>query len=282
MDVLAMLEKALLAEEAEKWQRKSHYASDANACRRQLYYSWTMAQESNPVPVHSLIKMRMGNAAEGILRAALLYFKEKGEIAEIEEQVRKEVVVEGLEHPIVCKMDFIVVAPDGYREGIELKSSFGRGIVEIQKSGKPKDDHLVQCFFYLEHVVERLKLVYIGRDSGYRTEFAITRGDEPGSVYLGGTRLPPEVYNMDRFIAKFREIEAAVSAKEMLPRDFLASIRDGEIVDRFQRQGVVYVGDWQCRYCRWADLCWAEEKKTYAQGVNLEMFAKDRIATEEG
>ncbi|MBE3087994.1 MAG: hypothetical protein IMZ71_02605 [Chloroflexi bacterium] len=285
MKILPIVEGYLLDEEHR--MRQSHYASDANACRRQLWYSWKNAEQSNPPTAGALLKMKMGSAIEFIVEQALKWGMEKGMISDYVEQAYVDVNL-GLKYPLHMRCDFLVV-PAGSADGqeiIEVKSSFGRGIVEIQRTGTPKEDNLVQCFLYLLHKAPRVTLVYFGRDNGYRTEFQLGL-EEAGidadqntwkTLTVNGKVWDPEKYRMSAIREKFAGIERMIEMDETPERDYIVAIKNGAIAEQangsneYTYQKVRYKGDWQCNYCRWRDRCWAEALPIYAEGNNSAMF----------
>jgi hypothetical protein len=269
--VIDILDEYLLQSE-ESWQRRSHYASDANACVRQLVHKWRGDAMSNPPTPGDILKWRMGAAAESIIYAALDYAVSKGIIADYDNQVKREIEVPGLAHPVVVKMDAMIHSAEGEPIGLEIKSMFGRGIINIQRTGMPKEENMVQVFFYLAYGGhQRHVLAYVGRDFGYRTEFLIERTEEGGLLCNGQ---PYPMKTMEYFIERFKRIEDYLNHPENeAPRDYIHAIKNGELVDEFQSQKVKYKSDWQCAYCPWKTGCWEEVRPTYRESNNAGMFA---------
>lgn len=253
--ILSMLERYLMSTD-EEHERTSHWASDANACVRQLIYKWRKVPMSNPPTPGDVLKWRMGDAAEDLVGKAIDHARDKGEIVDYDAQVKRRIEIPGLKYPVVVKLDYVVYPHgDQQGEGVEVKSMFGRGIVNIQKTGKPKEDHMVQVYFYLYWTDrERHRLVYIGRDFGYRTEFLVTRVPGEG-IFVNGQEYPLPA--MSTFVEKFVRIEHYLETGEEPPRDFLAAIKNGQVVEKFSHHRVEYKSDWQCRYCPWQTRCWA-------------------------
>lgn len=245
--MLNRFDEWLLDEELR--ERTSHYASDANTCKRQLWYKWRGLEKSDPITSGAMLKMKMGNAAESIFRDYIQYLLERGEIKSFEEQEAKRVEIKGLKYPISMKADFVV---DG-EYFIELKTSYGAGIKRIQETQKPKDEHIIQCLFYLHYIKPKGKLIYLGRDNGYRTEFDLEGTAE-------GVMCNQKCYptSLDDLIEKFIYIESMIRDDSCPPRDYRVAIKDGEIKDKFQRNKEIYKTDWQCGYCGWKSHCWAQ------------------------
>jgi CRISPR/Cas system-associated exonuclease Cas4 (RecB family) len=205
--------------------------------------------------------MKMGNAVEWIVADYLYDMQEKGEIETIDEQYPVKIEEPGLEYPISMKLDFVI----NRRYVLEIKSSYGRGIVEIQRKQEPKPEHLMQCWLYLHYsIFNELYLVYFGRDNGYRTEFWLQETTDGVIAYDRG-------FPIESPIEKFKYIEHAVRNKEIPDRDYLVAIKNGEIRDKFQKDNKMYKSAWQCNYCSWRDTCWAPVVQGI-EGDNAGMF----------
>lgn len=257
----------------ERWDRKSHYASDAAACRRQLAYRWRNEPFSDPPTAGNYLKMKFGKAAELIVEDGLRWMVEKGKIKAWEKQTRVEVQIEGLEKPVVMKMDFVITDLDGRVIILEVKSGFGRGVKDVQQKGRPKDDHLFQTFLYVRYGPSKEAVIaYVARDNGYRHEFGVWLDDE-GRLLLNGVVLGTAEAGIEYMVRRLKVVEEAMKTGVLPARDFVVAIKNGEIKDQFQHQNVVYKSAWQCSYCSFKSTCWGEVVPRYASGNNAEMFA---------
>jgi len=248
MRVIDSIDRYLL--DHESWARSSHYASDITACRRQLYYKWTGEEKSNPPSAGAVWKMEMGKKAEDIIEDWCKWAVENGEIQSYDTQCHYRVHPDGLSHPIGMRLDFVI---EGVR-GIELKTSFGRGIAQIQKTQEPKEEHIAQVLLYTKLTpIKSFNLIYFGRDNGYRTEFIID--NHPDGLIVNG-----KVWelNLDDYIENLVDVELALDAGKIPDRDYQVAIKNGEIRDKYQKDNVVYKSDWQCMYCDFKDTCWSE------------------------
>ena len=254
MNIVDRLDTFLL--ESSKRERKTHYPSDVTACVRQLAYKWNGYDETDPPTAGNIIKMRFGNLAEDILEDWLKWELANGTI----ESYDKESEVWGgdpdLEYPIHGYIDFVIHGQKG-KYGIECKSSFGRGVKDVQMNG-PKPEHVMQVYMYMRFTdIKHFFLVYLGRDNGYRTQFELTM-DDAGDMYVGNAK-----QNVDwkSIIGRLRIAEQSVGDEILPDREFKAAVRDGEIVDKFVRQKQEYKSDWQCRYCNYRRECWQDQIK---------------------
>ena len=262
----------------ENWDQKSHHPSGATACRRQMYWGWTGEPESDPVTPGGALKMAFGSAAELIYAKALDWQIEQNIVNHYEREESVKTNVSGLEYPISGRIDFIVTPTDGSAFGVEMKSSFGRGIVEIQKTKRPKPEHLIQVYPYMLYSRwQEFRLIYLARDNGYRTEFILKLDGENVLVqwfFPDGNIADGVVYEVkwDTFLEKFAYIEKCVVDKTLPDRDFIVAIKNGEIKDKYAYQKTDYKSDWQCRYCRFQTRCWSELLPDFATSNNSEDF----------
>jgi len=282
MRILNDFDKWLIDE--ENYQKKSHYASNVNGCRRQQYYQWIDEDKSNPNTPGGILKMKFGFAMEDIFEKFLKSSIEKktpidGKILiSFESGWKYSYEIEGLKNPITCKLDFVLYFEDGTAEAVEVKSMFGRGIVNIAKKQEAKLSYLDQIFVYI-HLTpfKRFNHPYFGRDNGYRTEFEVREHEKGIEVIYttmeGKERAKIYEYDFDKLVERLKDVESAVDIGIVPERDFLVAIKNGEIKDQgFQYQKVKYTSDWQCNYCEWRDFCWAEILPKFKDSNNAENF----------
>ena len=232
--------------ELDRKARSSHHPSGFSKCLRQMYYEWTREPVSNYRAATDIWRMNVG---KWIHKGFADILKEM-----YGDKVKDEVEIffsdPSLKYPVHGYMDNVIEI-DGIYIGIELKTSFGRGIVAIQKDGKPRVEDEAQTKVYLScsDFIKGFCLPYLGRDSFYRTEFEITMTEDEKESFR------------KKIIAKFKRLEEAVSEHKLPDRDFKAVVKDCEIKDEIQHKGVKYRSDWQCLYCVYRDTCYAEEIK---------------------
>lgn len=268
MKFIDVFDKYLLSE--DRWERKSHYASDATSCRRELTYKWRGEKYSDPPTAGNVLKMRFGLAAEEVIKKGLDWMVKQGEIKGYTEQVRYEVAVPGLEKPVVLKLDFLLDLPEGKPCILEIKSSFGRGIKEIQQRGRPKDDHLFQVFLYLLYSPAKQAIfAYLGRDNGYRTEFAMWL-TEDGKVILDGKQVGTVENGVKWLVGRLSVVEKALKENTLPERDFIHAVKGGQLRDSFVKNKTEYKSNFQCQYCWFKSRCWADVLSQ--PGDNSEMF----------
>lgn len=265
LNLIDRIDKYLM--EGGSRKRERHYPSDISACSRQLYYKWTSEKVSNPITAGAFWKMRSGDSLHQMI---VQFLKDSG--IELVPEVAARQRILGLKYEFSYRMDLLFIKPDTDKVcGIEIKTSYGRGIVAIQKDGMPKESDLLQviCYMHLENINEYY-IIYFGRDNAYRTQFCVT-SDEHGKYYVDGGLTG---FSWQRVVEKLKYIEKAIDMKQLPDRDYQVAIKNGEIKDKFQKDKVVYKSDWQCNYCQWVNYCWQNEVKKYKSGDNSDVFCE--------
>jgi CRISPR/Cas system-associated exonuclease Cas4 (RecB family) len=249
MNLITAIDNYLLQEHEAK-KRESYYPSEVSKCLRQLYYRWTNEKPSNPIEAGGIWKMRMGDAAHDMIHE----FLEKAGFEIINEVSFKKDI--GLKYPISGRIDNVFIDEDGTLSGIEVKSSYGAGIKNIQKSGHAKKDDIDQVTIYSGCTdIKRWYLIYFGRDNAYRTQFVI---DNP--------------QGFDELAFRFKLLEVAIELNTLPDREYLVAIKNGEIKDKFQKDNVEYKTSWRCNYCSYKDMCWQEVINNLTENDNSAMF----------
>ncbi len=254
MNLIDKIDSAIEADNLERranYVRKGHWLSDLTSCQRKKYYSWTGVKETNPADSTGLFKMSMGNAVEYWLDQQLKKLKDVEILGKIRNNKKFD---DRFKYDVRYELDNRFLY-DGQVGVIECKSSYGRGVSFIQKYNAPKDDHLMQTLGYmnLENIMWAI-IMYYGRDNGYRCQFELYKdGDK---LTCNGKDISEKLGEYRLYKEKLLGLEAQLEKKELPDRDFKAAIRDGQIVDKFQRKSVEYKSDFYCNYCNYKDHCW--------------------------
>ena len=253
MNLINQIDNYLIKKEYHK--REAYYPSEVNKCIRQLYYRWTEQKESNPITAGALWKMRIGDAIHDMIHEYLLA---SGMEIVPEVSFKKDI---GLKYPLSGRIDDLFIDEDGELAGIEAKTSYGRGIIEIQKIGIPKREDWNQVTVYINcnSSIKRFYIIYFGRDNAYRTQFVIERSKFTED-------------NANVLYKKFAFLEEHTLNKSLPDREFQVAIKNGEIKDKFQKNKIEYKSDWQCRYCAFMNHCWKNELLKYKNTDNSECF----------
>jgi len=254
VDLIDELDAVLL--EHEKREKLHHYPSEASACIRQTWYKWQGFDPTNPIEAGALWKMSMGNSIHKIVPELLARAG-----YEVEEEKDVEYKHPKLDHLIKGRMDILFRRPDSVWEVMEVKSSYGRGILQTQQSGAPKQEHYDQLILYLHMAdIDTGCLLYLGRDNAYRTIFTVHKDDTTE-------------HRFNNLLNRFAMVEHYLKTEKTPPREFTVAIVDGEIKSKFQHHKQEYKGDWQCSYCAHNKKCWAN---ILAQPGKF--FGEERIA----
>jgi len=267
MNLINKIDKWLLEGEGRK--RERHYPSDVTKCTRQLFYKWTSTKPSNPIEAGAMWKMRAGDA----LHEMIMEFIDHMGYEIIQETAGRQ-KYRILQYEISYRMDGIFIDPSNDDIcGLEIKTSFGRGIKEIQKKQEPKQSDIAQVIMYmeLEHF-DRFYLFYFGRDNAYRTQFEFIR--KADGIYYNNKK---SVITFDQLLDKLNLIEYYVDNNKLPEREFKVAIKNGEIKDKFQKNNIMYSSPWQCRYCSYANHCWKEDLETYKNSDNSETLKGTEI-----
>jgi hypothetical protein len=241
-----------------------------------LYYKWADVEKSNPVDVAAKMKMEIGNVTHELITKWL-----RGAKLEIADEIAVQKRYSNLRHPISVRIDNVFVDKSGEKEkfaGVEVKTSFGYGILAIKKAGFPKYDHLMQTLLYQELTgINEFYILYIGRDFAYRTQFGIKKIRGGQNEYDLSTPRQIEIYPslpsfrtkirleyyFDRVVKKMEQTEKHNCIALVPERDYSIGIKNGKAMKDFTHNKVKYKSDWRCMWCEWRDLCWQKELAEY-------------------
>lgn len=260
MNFIDKIDTYLLSRESKK--RDAHYASDVSDCIRKLYYKWTEFPVSNPIEPGDLLKMRMGDSIHNLVHEVL-----SASGCDVIPEMAMRKVYPGLKYPVSMRCDNLFSEKGSQEiEVIEVKTSYGAGIVNIQKSGTPKKEHVSQLCMYGDGFdAEKGYLLYIGRDNAYRCQFETLYED--GAIHLRGNSSP--IVTISELLGRLEVVEDVIARVGIVPkRDYWTAIKNGEIRDMFQKDNVKYKSDWQCMYCQYRSACWKDEVEKYKEGDN--------------
>ena len=178
------------------------------------------------------------------------------------------------------ELDAIIRTPEGKEKIIELKTFWGYyASSEIcgntRKEGKPKVEHQMQLMLYLDHFKHRIeegKLLYFARDSAARKEFDmhLTQHTDGKTYAVIDGKMFLNVALEDIY-ARYADLDNYYKNKVEPPRDYMLEYTDQMIeakwaandlskakYEAFQKKGI-RPGDFQCNYCRFANLCWNKD-----------------------
>ena len=197
------------------------------------------------------------------------------------QDVKYNALLPGTPVLITGESEAVVLDEDtGKDVGVEIKTVYGRGVTEIKRKQRPKDDHLVQVCLYLwmNHLeLKEYRLIYIGRDQPFDEEFTVTLS-ENGEVIVNEKWVTG--VTVEGILNRFRHFLGFLERKEVPPKDFRLEYTDDEIEQLYKNKevsksayekwkgGKRIIGDWQCRSCNWRSDCWSDlSKKEETEGL---------------
>lgn len=243
-------------------KRTGHYPSDVLNCSRAIIYSWKNLSPSDPISFGGFYKMRIGDCIHDMLTDIII---KTATLENIETEVEIKIQPPRLSYEIRGRLDMIFDY-EGEKIGAEIKTSYGRGIVEIMKTGRPKEEHVAQCICYMEMTgINKFILLYLGRDNAYRTQFLVHKHND--KYYCNGLELK---ITFNRILDKLYYIEKHLNDDTIPDREYNVCIRNFEIVQKYIEKGMNYNTSWQCSYCKYKSYCWQTKTsmsgKHYHQG----------------
>lgn len=179
------------------------------------------------------------------------------------------------------EIDCILVEPEtNVMYLTEIKSIYGYNaskevIGNAKQIGKPKTSQMLQTLVYLYRFQDQFpyaKMVYYARDSADRTEFDLTlvkEGENKTRVAINGI-IDPRFY-VENILNRYEVIDQYVQMKQIPPNDYEAEWSEEKVERRFAlgevgkttyekwKKGKDTIGDWQCSYCNFKELCWEQK-----------------------
>lgn len=185
------------------------------------------------------------------------------------------------ENNISGELDIILCEPPhGQLYGVEVKSFYGymaeKDIMgnKYQK-GFPKMNQLLQTLVYLNHFKDRLpyfRMAYFARDSVKRRTFKIELEQEGEILYPKVEGDVIRSFSIQDILARYKELSHYLDTQVVPPNDFELQYNDSKIEDFFKKGKIAktkyqkwqtkklgpyeQIGDWQCSYCKYKDVCW--------------------------
>lgn len=196
------------------------------------------------------------------------------------------------EHNISGELDAILREPDGTVYGAEVKSFYGyKAESEIfgnkSKLGRPKMSQLLQTLIYTYHFRDRLpyfRMVYFARDSVLRRTFKIELHEDHGLHYPKIEGVVWRQFTVEDILERYKLLQSYIEKQVIPPNDFELQYSDAKIEDYFKKGKISkskyedwqksvravekgkknqpeIVGDWNCSYCSFKNVCWSKGMK---------------------
>jgi len=246
-------------------------------CLRSSYFRISGEFEGTPYEARSRWIFKQGDGVEEML---IREWKEMGI------WVDNSVKFIDKENNISGELDAILVEPPtGQLYGVEVKSFYGY-FAETQLFGNrkvkafPKMPQLLQTLVYLNHFEDRLpffRMAYFARDSVKRKTFKI-EFEKEGEVKF--PKVDGEVvrsFTMGDVIDRYKTLRNHVESKTVPPPDYELNYPEAKIRDFYGKKKISetkfqkwqsgklkkheLVGDWQCSYCKFKEVCWGNSQQ---------------------
>lgn len=263
------------SESSARWIDSHGISRVAGTCLRQAWYRLSGKFKPSEKDPYGMWIFALGKHVEEIL---VEQWKEMGV------WIANNVRFYDAERNISGEVDCVLIDPEsGEKYCVEVKSFYGymatRDLCGNTKvTARPKTSQMLQALIYVDQgrkhgLWNYVKMVYYARDSAARNEFDLTLVED-------GELLRPAVdgvidyrFTMDDIYDRYEELKAAHEAGVPPPRDFELSW-DTEKVNQRKAIGEVSktayekfckspkknpIGDWQCRYCGYAEHCWSDK-----------------------
>lgn len=255
------------------------------ACHRKEWYRFKGYQPSNPPSPEQLRKMYWGNfigdaEIELYKKAGLWIASEvRGWIPEYSTRLRIDCFVR---NPDSWSGKELIAMGSGKQSvvGVELKSTWmygARGTIEAPAGQKlwPKWEHIIQAAIYhwfFRTYADYWKIVYLARDSGKAREHTLLVTDKD-EISVNGEMCP---FTVTEIFGRLRELAEKLQHDTVPAREFhlvwdketLKHMADaGELnktdTEKVRKGHKVVKGDWECKYCDYARLCWNQVELPY-------------------
>lgn len=200
---------------------------------------------------------------------------------------------------------------------IEIKSIGGyynvKGPIKATRDTplRPKVEHLMQLMIYANHYmkwgVAKFVLLYVNRENlEYQIHnVSINEHGQPVVVNNSGIETWTHI-TMKGILDRYKELSVYLTADELPPRDYTQQWdnprimkeyhagnfgkTDGAVIERAVKSNsheneapILNKGDWECRYCDFADLCWSDnpETKVIETDEPVEFKMEDILSVDE-
>jgi hypothetical protein len=288
-DLFAHLDEHITRQRFERVPSPYFYPSEASVvltdehgdrvveggCLRASYFRLSQEFQGTPNDARSEWIFMMGKAVEEEL---VRYWKEMG--------VWKDNNVKFLDEQnhISGELDAILVEPGtGQMYGVEVKTFYGYHAEKeimgnFKNDGFPKMGQLLQTLVYLNYWEKRglpyFRMVYFARDSVKRRTFKVELHHEGDITYPKVDGVVIRSFTMNDVLARYKELKHYIETKTIPPADYELQYSDEKIEDFFKKGKVSKtdyeafkkgklkphenIGDWNCSYCKFKNICWGK------------------------
>lgn len=242
-------------------------------CMRSVYFRLTEEFEGQPYEARSEYIFRQGKDVENML---IELWKEMGI------WVDNNVKFVDYENNISGELDAILAEPpDGQLYLAEVKSFYGYNAKkelfgDKRTKGYPKMGQLLQVLVYLNFFEDKGlpygRMVYFARDSVDRKTFKIELSHEDNTTYPKVDGVVLRSFSVQDILARYKQLQHYITMKSVPPNDFELQYPNTKIEDYYSKGKIgktkydtwkkgklkkyEYIGDWECNYCKYKNICW--------------------------
>jgi hypothetical protein len=261
------------SEASVSWTDSNGIKRTAGACLRQVWYRLTAQPGFIKPDAYAQWIFALGKAVEAIL---IEEWKQMGVWVDNNVKFYNE------DTNISGEIDAFLTEPGGVLHAVEVKSFAGyqakKEIIGNKGcAGAPKVSQMLQALIYtdLGRTLKRFnytKMVYYARDTGDRTEFDIDLVDTNGHLHPLVNGKIDSRFTMQDIYDRYALLKEYWDSKQMPPRDYdinydidkvhlhqsVGDISKTAFEDWKKNPAKNPIGDWQCRYCGYRNICAAE------------------------
>lgn len=186
------------------------------------------------------------------------------------------------------ELDVVLSEPgSGQIYGVEVKTFYGYHaekeiLGNFKNPGFPKMSQLLQTLVYLNYWENRgipfFRMAYFARDSVKRRSFKIELHHEGNITYPKVDGQVIRSFTINDILARYKDLKHYIDTKTIPPGDYELQYSDAKIEDYFAKGKVSKtdyeswkkgklkpyenIGDWNCSYCKFKNICWGSGSAT--------------------
>lgn len=183
------------------------------------------------------------------------------------------------------ELDVILLDPSTSKPYIaEVKTFYGYHAEKelfgnYKEKGFPKIPQLLQTLIYLNYWqdkgITQARMVYFARDSVKRRTFLIELEKEGNIVYPKVDGVVIREFAIDDIMLRYKTLKQHIENNTVPPGDYELQYSNAKIEDYFEKGKIAKtkyeefkkgklknyenIGDWQCSYCRWKNVCYSNK-----------------------
>lgn len=189
------------------------------------------------------------------------------------------------ENGISGELDVVLFEPETQENYIvEVKTFYGYHAEKelfgnYKEKGFPKMSQLLQTLVYINYWRDKglkfARLVYFARDSVKRRTFKVELEKEGNTLYPKIDGVVLREFSMDDVLARYKTLKDHIQNNTIPPNDYELQFSDAKIEDFYKKGKIAktkyedfkkkklnkneHIGNWNCSYCKWKEVCWGSK-----------------------